>query len=158
MLLFGFNDRRVNCGSVDEAIARFQENQLLTNKLRLEESRLKPNSQKSYRTYLGFWKAWCDAKYAWEMGRRYDICELKALRFFSEFMFKRETKKSFYANQRKDVITPYRIEAGSEGRTIDLSEVLEVVPVDTKGRRMLTIPCGSGSNEQALKAIIHLQK
>ncbi|KAG0008974.1 hypothetical protein BGZ82_004317, partial [Podila clonocystis] len=84
------------------------------------------NSMKSYRTYLNFYKKFCNQNYLRDGGHRFDVKADKVVLFFKNVMFHRTARMYFYQNQYRDVQTAVRLPEGSNvlvrNNTVDLAE------------------------------------
>ncbi|KAF9203530.1 hypothetical protein BGZ49_006309 [Haplosporangium sp. Z 27] len=152
------SEPRMNETSQEREV-QLQENIICARDLKLDNSELTTNSQAQYKTYYKLYKEYCEKNYLHQNELRYDVNADKVLRFFEEVIFKRTMKKYFYKNQYKDVRVPIAIrKEGENAAIINLAEYLQKIPADAKGKKVLEVPCGSATVEQAMKALCHLQR
>ncbi|KAG0346073.1 hypothetical protein BGZ54_005355, partial [Gamsiella multidivaricata] len=140
------------------------DSEIMREALALQTSNLSVNTKNQYKTHLRKFLKFCSnlplGNINGDSGRAhiYDVSEVKVLRFFKEVMFKSTTKKYFSMNQSRDVRTPYMFKSTTTKDHIPtLAQVLHDIKPDAKGRKVLSVPCGRQTMENALKALCYLQ-
>ncbi|KAF9112860.1 hypothetical protein BGW39_003916, partial [Mortierella sp. 14UC] len=125
-----------------------------------ENENLACNTKEAYLTYLKLFQSFCDRTYMFEKDSRYEVYEEKVLVFFKDFMFPRKIARVFKATDTKDVRVALALvprDSNATRRPIDLRSMLETVPENKDGTKVLQVLCERPTMDQALKAIIHLQ-
>ncbi|KAG9322912.1 hypothetical protein KVV02_003439 [Mortierella alpina] len=151
-------------GSVTQGNNERTDDLIVKEALDLQASHLSVHTKNQYKAHLSKYLKFCDNlspnNAHGESGRAslYDVSEVKALRFFKEVMFKSTTKKYFDTRKSRYVRTPYMFKStNTKDQIPTLSQTLADIQPDAEGRKVLDVPCGRQTMENALKALYYLQ-
>ncbi|KAI8598601.1 hypothetical protein EDD21DRAFT_382037 [Dissophora ornata] len=154
------NEDHQNQGSCSSAAHAHELHQRATMFRLHENENLARRTKEAYSTYLKLFRDFCDRIYVFEKDSRYEVYEEKVLVFFKDVMFTRRIPKVFKVNDTRDVRVALALatpDSKASRRPVDLRKLLETVPQDKDGSKVLQVPCESATMDQALKAIVYLQ-